>query len=190
MLTSSRIKAVACLCAGLGLLTPQLQAGQTAPRKAKQSAAPKITDVVLDQSSLHGHLLDGQGQTLDGATIELIQGDNVVAQTTTDGAGRYQVDGLKGGLYLVRAGGQTVVIRCWTEESAPPNARQQLTQVAHGSVVRGGDEASANLSAGSDDSGGVVATAAVVGGVGAGTTAVVMNSNTQKSIHKLKKVTP
>jgi hypothetical protein len=77
---------------------------------AAQAQAPDASATIASPSapvataSLHGHIADPTGALIPGATVTVITpAGKVVATTTADASGAYQVSGLAPGSYVVRA---------------------------------------------------------------------------------------
>lgn len=122
----------AVLLALLGLLTP-------APlRAANPLRASGISDVALaDGGVLHGQLLDQQGSARAGVGVHCVSSGQVIGQTRTDAAGRFQFSGLKGGVVQIQSPLGGGVYRCWAHRTAPPSARNAVLIVQDGTVQRG-----------------------------------------------------
>lgn len=128
--------AVVLACCGL-LLPPQpLNAeGVTAAAAASQTSA---IDVKLSASgALVGSVHSPTGQTIDGAAVALLQGEKVVARTTSDKTGIFAVAQVPAGVYTVVVGNQGAPIRVWSSATAPPAARERAVLVVGKTVVRG-----------------------------------------------------
>ena len=92
---------------------------------ADQAPAPIVTDIALaDGGTLHGQLVDLRGGGISGAPVSLRAQDREVANTMTTTDGRFQVQGLQGGVYQVAAGQGQGIYRFWTPGTAPPAAQK------------------------------------------------------------------
>ena len=129
----------------LGMLVPQLAYGEsTGPtllqltkQKAKRPAT-KITDVQLRKGGvLTGHVLDAQGKAQPNMPVAMVRSGKLVAQAKTDDRGRFNVRGLKGGVYRLASLNGTKVYRVWTPQTAPPTATDSAVLVNRGDIVRG-----------------------------------------------------
>lgn len=129
------------------VLQPQLLvAGETAPAAV---AAPKVVatmpvvqtprDVVLQENGvLLGRIVDAQGVAVAKAPVSLQTGGKEVKRVVTDEAGRFQAQGLKGGVYQVASTGHQGNYRLWAPQTAPPAAAKGMSIVAQpADVVRG-----------------------------------------------------
>ena len=94
-------------------------------------AATSTVDVALSANGvLMGACVDTEGEPVAGATIYVLQQDEVVALILSDEQGRFSVDQIEGGVYqIVHAGGATTC-RAWTAVAAPPSAHRELLLVS------------------------------------------------------------
>ena len=81
--------------------------------------------------------MDPQGTSLAGIPVGLFHNGREVAVSMTDANGHFSVIGLRGGLYLIRAGYGTAVYRLWAPNTAPPVAREVAMVVSDRQIVRG-----------------------------------------------------
>jgi hypothetical protein len=58
--------------------------------------------------------------------VALHNGDQLIAQTTTDEEGNFRFDSIRGGIYQLTAAGVTVKYRVWARNTAPPGAAQSV----------------------------------------------------------------
>jgi len=134
----------ACLglaCLGLvlpGGLAPGAQPSAGTPRTAdKACETPPIGDVELESNgTLRGMVVNLQGVPLGKASIVVRQADRELGRTSTDGQGRFSLDGLRGGTYHVAAGRWAKMFRVWGPNTAPPRAKQVALLVVGEDVVR------------------------------------------------------
>jgi hypothetical protein len=125
-----RIRWAAAFCACIGILFPRLDV------LAADTAAPAIQDVALTPAGeFTGLVVSAQGLPVEAAQVTLSQGDEIVAQATTDAQGMFRVAGMSGGVYRVTAGNGSSDFRAWSTNAAPPNAYPQAIVVT-GSAVR------------------------------------------------------
>ena len=97
-----------------------------------------INDIALAKGGqLRGVVLDRQAQPTNAFRVTVIQEGRQIAMVETDKGGRFQVDGLRGGLFQVAAGQNTYMCRGWAPGTAPPAARDQLLVVPDLVVERG-----------------------------------------------------
>jgi hypothetical protein len=116
------------------LFAPVLQAEEV--RRTK-TASP-IMDVSLTPGgNLEGRLVNAQGRSVDGARVAVWRGDENLGHVLTDGEGAFTVRGMQSGLYRLDAPGQSVALRVWPADVAPPAARNNVTMVAGDPAVRG-----------------------------------------------------
>lgn len=131
--------------AGCSALTAVLVLAQTGPTMAGGPAPappepqPAVADLVLAEGGvLCGQVIDPQGAGLAGETVTVSSaaGDPIAA-ATTDENGRFAIDGLRGGICLLSAGGQYEAFRVWDRSMAPPAAWREALLVVGCRVVRG-----------------------------------------------------
>ena len=106
-----------------------------APREKRTIIAH---DIVLDgQGGLQGVVVDVQGVPQARVPVVLVKGNREVGRVKADGTGRFRVAGLRGGVYVLQAGGQGKVVRAWTAKVAPPAAKPLVLMVVGNELVRG-----------------------------------------------------
>jgi hypothetical protein len=116
-----------------GLLVPA-SAVESIAEVSREATA--VHDIALQQGgTLVGQVVNPQGKPLAEVDVVLHHQGKLVAQTNTDEQGVFQVTGLQGGTYSLRAGDQTAVYRLWAHRTAPPSARNGLLMV-QGDAVR------------------------------------------------------
>lgn len=173
----------------LAMACPQAIHAEDSTRTSTKTA---VNDVSLRSDGvLIGHVVNAQGEPVAGAKVKVLHGRDLIAETSSNRTGDFIVRKLRGGVHQVTAGQGSAVIRLWTANVAPPSSRSTLTIVSDKNVVRGqcGD-ASCTGECGTEGCGagafggsgggaglfglggggmagvaGIVATAAVVGGV-------------------------
>jgi hypothetical protein len=159
-----RLTRIACGLAMLGLscLAPAGQAGEgTESLSGEQPTPITSADIILgDGGVLHGAMVSPEAQPVKGVKVHVRSGDRIVATTTTDDRGRFEVRGLRKGLHSIQAGNQQQIVRFWDEQSAPPKALRSLAIVSGDRVVRGQAGLGGLIGAGGG---------AGIGGVGLGT---------------------
>jgi len=130
------------ICAGMLLPGSWVQGAEkgvksAAPTKTAAQPGP-IQDVALSGDGvLEGMVIGASGTAIAGAPVLVAQEGNQVATSKSGKDGHFSVPGLRGGVYQVSSARGTGVFRVWTQDSAPPAARQLATVVAEPSVVRG-----------------------------------------------------
>jgi len=111
------------------------------PTKAVVTTGPKVEvpkDVVLQNKGvLLGRIVDAQGMAVSNTPVSIQTGGKEVARVVSDDMGRFQADGLKGGVYQVASRGHQGVYRLWAPRTAPPAASKGLNIVSQPDVVRG-----------------------------------------------------
>lgn len=112
--------------------------------KAPTKAAPQILDVSLGENGeLTGFVLDGQGKAVVRSRILVRLGKKTVAETSTDAAGQFRVEGLRGGVYQIVHADGISVFRVWKNGTAPRNAKAVALVIAGKRFVRGQNEVGA-----------------------------------------------
>jgi len=139
-----QLKGWAVALAVVGMVLPRgevMATGKRTPTRPASTAAPATAagqDVALTTGgTLTGQVVNGEGRGLDGAVVSVRQGGKEVGRGVTNEEGFFSVPGLRGGVYQVEAAGTTQVYRAWTENTAPPAARQQTLIVARDTTLRG-----------------------------------------------------
>jgi len=105
---------------------------------AQTAASAAIPDIALgDGGVLEGQVVDDRGAPLAATAVIISQETRETARTTTTKDGRFSVAGLQGGFYQISTQRGSGTYRLWTQEAAPPAARQMATLVAEPQVTRG-----------------------------------------------------
>lgn len=105
---------------------------------APQTTQRPVADIVLHQNGqMTGVVMHTDGRPAAQTRVELLHRKTVVAKAVTDQNGRYRFDGLRKGLHSVRTEHGQQACRLWESETAPPQAKQQLTLICDETVVRG-----------------------------------------------------
>ena len=118
---------------------PASPTARAASTVSKQTTV-KILDVELGQKGeLTGAIVDGQGKAVARSKVLIRSGRKVVAQSETDAAGKFQVTGLRGGVYQVVHAEGVSVFRVWAKGTAPKSARSNALIVLGKKLVRGQD---------------------------------------------------
>ena len=101
-------------------------------------AAGQPSDFMLSTGGLlGGHLLDGAGQPIDGAVVEVRQNGEKMAHAVTKQDGTFAFSGLTAGRYELATIHGVRPVRMWDAEIAPPAAKSQVVLVAREGEVRG-----------------------------------------------------
>jgi hypothetical protein len=125
------IQSMAAATACLGMLI------SPAALAAPPGQAGAVIDVALGEGgALAGQVVDAQGAPLAGTVVSLRSGGRQMLQATTDARGAFEMEGVKGGVYEVTAGGHHGVYRLWAPRTAPPAANRGIMAVS-GDAVRG-----------------------------------------------------
>ena len=125
---------VALVMAAVGMLMPNWAWAQAV--EGAQQNAQAILDVSLLDGNLVGQVLDAQGAPIRGEAVSIRKDGQEVAQVKTDDLGRYNVRGLKTGLYQVVTTQGGATYRVWDAQTAPPAAQPGALMII-GQPVRG-----------------------------------------------------
>ena len=129
------LQAVAITTACVGIIIPTRCLRADEPINVGQRDA--AVDVALgEDGSLTGIVVDGSGLPKASLPIHIQQFQTNVASPTSDDGGEFRCQLKSGGIYLLAAGDQVVILRCWAPGTAPPHARTRLV-VQTSDVVRG-----------------------------------------------------
>ena len=132
------------VCVGLatvGLVLPNPSVLQGAEKQVTGKASATIVDVSLvDGGVLQGQVISAQGQALANAPVVIHQGKTELANTSTDKDGKFALQGLKGGVYVVSTKGAAGVVRAWTPRTAPPSSVQGVLLVPETATARAQDD--------------------------------------------------
>ena len=130
------LKAAVVAMGAAGLIAPRAGAAEPVVSIARSSVQPM--DVALSsQKTLHGQVVSVENAPLAGQKVTLSTRGQLVAATTTDARGAFQLPVARGGVYVVSAGDSEKIVRTWTGETAPPAARDGVLMVNDGQAVRG-----------------------------------------------------
>jgi len=126
----------------LGLIAAQTPLYAASPQSHTASgpapSASQVIDIALGTDGvLNGRAVDGNGNQLAAAPVEIHYGDQAVAHAVTDEDGKFSVSQLRGGLHRVVVQNHQAKLRLWTAGAAPPSAHQDVLIVAGDGIVRG-----------------------------------------------------
>lgn len=117
------------------LLSDKVPAAEVPPTHPE--AARPMTDISLGNGGmLNGIVRDGNGTPKANTPVTLVQNQRDIASTTTDEHGRFAIDGVRGGAYVIISGNQANNYRAWAPGTAPPSASNSV-QLRLGPIVRG-----------------------------------------------------
>ena len=137
MTVGNRMKKVTLILSGFCLLFGQT-VSFAAPPVARSIAQRSFHDVSLSRGGkLHGAVASSNGVSLHGVPVRLYHAGKVAAETTSDSAGRFAFQQLRGGTYQLAVPGNSLPCRLWAAGTAPPVAKSQLLMTVPGQVVRG-----------------------------------------------------
>jgi hypothetical protein len=141
LLTKLRGFATALAC--FGLLAPSTSYAGTR-QQVKKTAAPasvakvQTNDVVLQAGGLlRGRVVDNQGRSQKQVQISLTGAKREEVAAVTDAAGRFEIAGLKSGVYNLKTPQSVRVVRLWNNATAPPAAEDGILVVNTSQVIRG-----------------------------------------------------
>jgi len=122
-------------CCGVCLPTQQAKGDERFTTATK--SAELVDDVAIDpEGILTGRVLNSDGKPVEGTQVDLVRADDQLASTTTTAEnGSFQFEGVAGGVYRILAVNHSVMVRAWTSDAAPPNARNE-SWIVVGDVVR------------------------------------------------------
>ena len=154
------------VCVGLatvGVVLPNTTT-YAAEKQVSSKASTAIIDVSLvDGGVLQGQVITAQGQALANAPVVVHQGKTELGTTNTDKNGKFALQGLKGGVYVVSTKGASGVVRAWTPRTAPPSSVQAVLLVPQTETARAQyEEEGTNWGLGALVVGGIAATVIAV----------------------------
>ncbi|HEX4145194.1 MAG TPA: carboxypeptidase-like regulatory domain-containing protein [Pirellulales bacterium] len=135
-----RQAAVGIAALGLSIPPTLLSAAQSPATELPSANAPlaTISDVALAAGgTLRGQVVDAAGGAMPGVNVMIRQQDNVIARTSTDPAGKFEVAGMPGGVFQISTDRSEGSFRLWAPETAPPGARPAVLVVHDSVAVRG-----------------------------------------------------
>src|SRR5262245_27705470 len=139
MKRSTLLRRLAAGLAMAGTFAPQMASAagplpKGAPRTRSVAARPPmavVADVALQNGGiLAGQVVDGQGIAQAEAQVSLLQQGEVIRTAKTDEQGRFEIGGLKGGLYQIETAQGGGTYRLWAPRTAPPSAARGLLLVS------------------------------------------------------------
>lgn len=99
---------------------------------------PIIHDIRLDlQGTMHGRLIDTEGRPIIEETLELIREGETITRAVSDSDGRFQFASVSTGVHQIHWKSSMVVCRVWTDNVAPPIAKDKLVVLDMPPLVRG-----------------------------------------------------
>ncbi len=125
-------------CTLATIATLMIVAAPALQAQERSTTESKAADIFLDaQGQFHGQVVDQHGTPLDGATIVVWQHQQELKRASSDKTGRFQVAGLRTGVYTLELAGNQFPVRVWNAEVAPPHAKPAATLVFGDPAVRG-----------------------------------------------------
>jgi hypothetical protein len=133
---------IAWMTLGLILQGSGLYAGSpigtpTFTSSAQQPLPPTVDLALGPGGRLQGLVVDVQGVPVAAAPVVVRQWQGDITVATSDRLGQFAVQGLRGGTYQLLVGQQRLIVRAWTTEAAPPQARSMVLIVVNDPLVRG-----------------------------------------------------
>ncbi len=111
------------------------------PSTASKQAPLKIADVSLGKKGeLTGFVVNEQGKAVARSKVIVMHGRKAVAETMTDDAGQFRIEGLRGGVYQIVHAEGVSVFRVWANGTAPNSARANALVVVGKRLIRGQNE--------------------------------------------------
>lgn len=168
MKKTSLWKTALVLLAGFGTLLPNqlVHASEKTTTIQKATVKASVLDVSLDKSGkLSGFVVDAQGKPQANEAVSVLQGRSVVAKATTDAKGRFEVTGLKGGVYGIQSAKGMTAYRVWTTTAAPKTSKEFAVVVKDNNLVRAQDDGSGLGGILSSDTGSYLLGGAAITGV-------------------------
>jgi hypothetical protein len=107
------------------------------PSTSQDTKHFRVTDVTLQKGDvLQGQLVDSQGLARPGSRVWVYQQDQLIASATSDTNGRFTINHLNGGVYMVQTQTSGRIYRIWAPGTAPPAAQNRVV-LETGAIVRG-----------------------------------------------------
>jgi hypothetical protein len=95
--------------------------------RTRKVEKPTVVDLLLGRGgTIEGQLKEAGEQLADGATVTIWQGQKLVWKGTADQAGKFQLKNMTTGMYKVVCGEDSFLVRAWSGETAPPQAKGAL----------------------------------------------------------------
>lgn len=102
------------------------------------SEAPAAIDVALAEGgTLRGQLVDPQGRPLADSPVQLRRNGTLLATTSTDENGTFELTGVGGGSYLLASVNCNQHCRLWAPGTAPPATKDALLLISCDPLMRG-----------------------------------------------------
>ncbi|MGZ0171293.1 MAG: carboxypeptidase-like regulatory domain-containing protein [Planctomycetales bacterium] len=128
----------ALACAGTMIPGGLVQAGEAAVKAQAKKPANIIRDLSLTKDGLlQGQVSNAKKAAATGVAVSIRKERKEVHRTKTDDKGRFEVRGLKPGIYYVVAGTGHGLYRVWASDIAPPKALKAARIISDKTLVRG-----------------------------------------------------
>lgn len=102
-----------------------------------RAQAPAIVDVALSAGgsvnglgTVTGLVVDSNNTALPGMPVSILQNNQEVVKTVTDGNGNFAIANLRGGVYQITAGSTGGLFRFWAPNTAAPGTRGDVVLVS------------------------------------------------------------
>jgi len=116
-------------------LTPIAQAENVRPA---ESTKQTMSDIALNANGqFQGQLVNAEGKTVAGAEVIVFKGLQPIAKAVSNKQGTFSISGLKNGIYRIESPGHSRMCRVWSNQVAPPTAKQALVMVQGDMAARG-----------------------------------------------------
>jgi len=142
------MKRAGCWCrtavvwALIGTVIPQqlLAAPAGAIQSSQENGEASIDDIALDMhGKFHGQVLRESGAAASDVTIHVLKNGREVTNVSTNEEGRFEISGLRGGVYQFMTGESGVMYRVWAPRTAPPAAKPVALLVDDHGLIRAQD---------------------------------------------------
>jgi hypothetical protein len=148
----------------------------------------EVNDVALDDRGiLHGSFVDQLGLPLLGTQVIARQGKTKTRKAITNGAGTFQLTGLKGGIWSITVGSQSTLYRVWAPGIAPPIAKSRLIVIKRALAIRGQSEEEEEGMLAAFDNGTLFSIGAGLAGITLGTIGISEASETNDEADALRR---
>lgn len=119
-----------CVLLAVGLILPgsvlsasgvsRIKSARTSHSGKLAGKTSAIQDVSLNaDGSFSGAIVDGMGNPVSRSKVVLKHGHDIIAEATTDDAGRFHLKQLRGGVYEVSHTNGSAMSRVWSNGTAP-----------------------------------------------------------------------
>ena len=103
----------------------------------KENEAKPVDVSLAEDGKLYGRLLDSEGVPVGGQLIVVFRDGERVAETKSNSEGDFELDRLRGGLYVIAGKEGGGLYRVWASQTGPPSAKGIAVVYGDTTVVRG-----------------------------------------------------